>query len=228
MSDIRNVVIVGSGPAGLTAAIYTARANLEPLVLEGEPSSTSDQPGGQLMLTTDVENFPGFPEGVMGPDLMMRFREQAVRFGAEARYEKVSKVDFSERPFKLWVGDPDTEEPTYRAHAVIIATGSEVQLALQAQALLAERKIAVRVVSMPSTTTFDRQSPAYKAEGLPAGLPRVAVEMGVTDGWWKYGCAAVVGIDTYGESAPAPVLFKHFGFTEENVAATVLAALKRK
>ena len=125
MSDIRNVVIVGSGPAGLTAAIYTARANLEPLVLEGEPSSTSDQPGGQLMLTTDVENFPGFPEGVMGPDLMMRFREQAVRFGAEARYEKVSKVDFSERPFKLWVGDPDTEEPTYRAHAVIIATGAQ-------------------------------------------------------------------------------------------------------
>jgi transketolase len=105
-----------------------------------------------------------------------------------------------------------------KAQAVIIATGSEVQLALQAQALLAERKIAVRVVSMPSTTAFDRQTPEYKASVLPKGLPRIAVEMGVTDGWWKYGCAAVVGIDTFGESAPAPVLFKHFGFTPENVA----------
>ena len=115
-----------------------------------------------------------------------------------------------------------------KAQAVIIATGSEVQLALQAQALLATRKIAVRVVSMPSTTTFDLQSAAYKTEVLPAGLPRVAVEMGSTGGWWKYGCAAVVGIDTYGESAPAPVLFEHFGFTAANVADTVQAALQRK
>ncbi|MEI7784093.1 MAG: transketolase [Betaproteobacteria bacterium] len=112
-----------------------------------------------------------------------------------------------------------------KAQAVIIATGSEVQLALHAQKLLADRKIAVRVVSMPSTTTFDRQSADYKRSVLPAGLPRVAVEMGSTDGWWKYGCAAVVGIDTYGESAPAPVLFKHFGFTPENVADTVRAVL---
>ncbi|MDH4480829.1 MAG: transketolase [Rhodoferax sp.] len=115
-----------------------------------------------------------------------------------------------------------------KAQAVIIATGSEVQLALQAQAVLATRKIAVRVVSMPSTTTFDLQSAAYHAEVLPAGLPRVAVEMGSTGGWWKYGCAAVVGIDTYGESAPAPVLFEHFGFTAANVADTVQAALQRK
>ena len=115
-----------------------------------------------------------------------------------------------------------------KAQAVIIATGSEVQLALQAQAVLATRKIAVRVVSMPSTTTFDLQSAAYKTEVLPAGLPRVAVEMGSTGGWWKYGCAAVVGIDTYGESAPAPVLFEHFGFTAANVADTVQAALQRK
>ncbi len=114
-----------------------------------------------------------------------------------------------------------------KARAVIIATGSEVQLALKAQELLAARKIAVRVVSMPSTTTFDQQKPAYKQAVLPPGLPRVAVEMGVTDGWWKYGCAAVVGIDTYGESAPAPVLFKHFGFTPENVADTVQAVLAR-
>eukprot|EP01030_Chromulinospumella_sphaerica_P010281 gene10281-10087_t len=112
-----------------------------------------------------------------------------------------------------------------KAQAVIIATGSEVQLAIKAQRLLADKKIAVRVVSMPSTTTFDREDAKYKSSVLPAGVPRVAVEMGVSDGWWKYGCAAVVGIDTYGESAPAPVLFKHFGFTEENVADTVLVAI---
>ena len=115
-----------------------------------------------------------------------------------------------------------------KAQAVIIATGSEVQLALAAQQLLAEKKVGVRVVSMPSTTTFDRQDEKYKKAVLPAGTPRIAVEMGVTDFWWKYGCAAVVGIDTYGESAPAPVLFEHFGFTPENVAATVLAALKKR
>jgi transketolase len=112
-----------------------------------------------------------------------------------------------------------------KTHGVIIATGSEVQLAMAAQKLLAERKIGVRVVSMPSTNVFDRQDTEYKQSVLPAGIPRVAVEMGSTDGWWKYGCAAVVGIDTYGESAPAPVLFKHFGFTAENVADTVHAAL---
>jgi len=115
-----------------------------------------------------------------------------------------------------------------KAQAVIIATGSEVQLALKAQEFLATKKIAVRVVSMPSTTTFDHQKAAYKLSVLPAGVPRVAVEMGSTDGWWKYGCAAVVGIDTFGESAPAPVLFKHFGFTPENVADTVQAVLAKK
>jgi transketolase len=118
-----------------------------------------------------------------------------------------------------------------KAQAVIIATGSEVSLALHAQQLLAAKKVAVRVVSMPSTSVFDRQSRAYQASVMLCnskgrGVPRIAVEMGVTDGWWKYGCAAVVGIDTYGESAPAPVLFKHFGFTAENVAATVLRALR--
>jgi transketolase len=115
-----------------------------------------------------------------------------------------------------------------KTQAVLIATGSEVQLALQAQAVLAARKIAVRVVSMPSTTTFDLQSDAYKTSVLPAGVPRIAVEMGSSGGWWKYGCAAVVGIDTYGESAPAPALFKHFGFTPENVADTVQSSLQRK
>ncbi|MBE0546797.1 MAG: transketolase [Rubrivivax sp.] len=115
-----------------------------------------------------------------------------------------------------------------RPQAVIIATGSEVQLALHAQAELARLKIAVRVVSMPSTTTFDRQGVKYKTAVLPAGLPRVAVEAGVTDGWWKYGCAAVVGIDTYGESAPAPALFKHFHLTAQNVVDTVRKVLSRK
>lgn len=124
-SDIRNVIIIGSGPAGLTAAIYSGRASLDPLMIEGEPSSTGDQPGGQLMTTTEVENFPGFPEGVMGPELMMRFREQALRFGTEIINKKVSRVDLSARPFGVWVGDPETPEPTYRSHSVIIATGAQ-------------------------------------------------------------------------------------------------------
>jgi thioredoxin reductase (NADPH) len=117
---VRDVIIVGSGPAGLTAAIYAARANLSPLVIEGEPSSTSDQPGGQLMLTTDVENYPGFPEGVMGPELMMRFREQAARFGAEFVTAKVTGVDFSGRPLRVIVGSTD-----HRADAVIVSTGAQ-------------------------------------------------------------------------------------------------------
>jgi transketolase len=111
------------------------------------------------------------------------------------------------------------------AQAVIIATGSEVQLALHAQAALAKLKIAVRVVSIPSTSVFDRQSVAYKTSVLPAKLPRVAIEAGVTDGWWKYGCAAVLGIDSFGESAPAPALFKHFGLTAEALADTVRQVL---
>jgi len=123
--DVRNVIIIGSGPAGLTAAIYTARANLAPLVIEGELSSNSDQPGGQLMLTTEVENYPGFVEGIMGPELMVNFRSQAARFGAEILTEKVTRVDFSSRPFGVWVGDPDAPEPTYRAKAVIVSTGAQ-------------------------------------------------------------------------------------------------------
>jgi len=125
MTESRQVIIIGSGPAGLTAAIYAARAQLSPLVIEGEPSSTSDQPGGQLMLTTEVENFPGFVQGIMGPDLMVAFREQAARFGTDYVTSKVSRVDLSSRPFRLWVGDPDAVEPTYVADALIVATGAK-------------------------------------------------------------------------------------------------------
>ena len=125
MTEARHIVIVGSGPAGLTAAIYSARAQLFPLVIEGEPSSTSDQPGGQLMLTTEVENYPGFVQGIMGPELMGAFREQAARFGTDFVTAKVSRVDLASRPFGLWVGDPDADEPTYSAEAVIVATGAK-------------------------------------------------------------------------------------------------------
>jgi thioredoxin reductase (NADPH) len=128
----RKVIIVGSGPAGLTAAIYAARANLQPLVIEGEPSSTSDQPGGQLMLTTEVENFPGFPEGIMGPELMLKFREQAERFGAEFITAKATAVDFSDRPFTVSV-----REDRYEAESVIVSTGAQsLMLGLEAEARL--------------------------------------------------------------------------------------------
>ena len=127
------VVIIGSGPAGLTAAIYTARADLKPLIIEGEPSSTSDQPGGQLMLTTDVENFPGFPDGIMGPDLMSNMRSQALRFGTEVLTTKVLKVDFSQHPFQIWTSNPEGE-PTHIANSVIVSTGARsVMLGLEAE-----------------------------------------------------------------------------------------------
>src|SRR5436190_23513511 len=113
----RDVVIIGSGPAGLTAAVYTARANLHPLVIEGL------QAGGQLMLTTDVENYPGFPDGILGPDLMAKFREQAERFGAEFVTADVDRVDFSSAPFGVWVHGAE-----HRARSIIISTGAQARL----------------------------------------------------------------------------------------------------
>jgi thioredoxin reductase (NADPH) len=113
VSDVRDVIVIGGGPAGYTAALYAARANLEPLVIEGF------QWGGQLMITSDVENYPGYPEGVLGPEMMKQFRDQAERFGSEFVTDDVTRVDFSERPFKVYVGDDE-----YLARTVIVATGA--------------------------------------------------------------------------------------------------------
>jgi thioredoxin reductase (NADPH) len=113
----RKVIIIGTGPAGLTAALYAGRANMDPLIFEGP------QPGGQLTITTDVENYPGFPDGVMGPELMDLFRKQAQRFGAETLSLMVDKVDFSSKPFKVWAGDKE-----YTSDSIIISTGASAML----------------------------------------------------------------------------------------------------
>jgi thioredoxin reductase (NADPH) len=116
MSDVRDLIIIGGGPAGYTAALYAARANLKPLVIEGFNW------GGQLMITSDVENYPGYPDGVMGPEMMAEFRRQAERFDVEFVTDDVTRVDFSERPFRIWI-----ESEELRANAVIIATGASAR-----------------------------------------------------------------------------------------------------
>ena len=116
MSDVRDVIVIGGGPAGYTAALYAARANLEPLVIEGFSW------GGQLMITSDVENYPGYADGVMGPEMMAEFRRQAERFGTEFVTDNVTRVDFSERPFRVWVEDEE-----YQARSVIVATGASAR-----------------------------------------------------------------------------------------------------
>jgi thioredoxin reductase (NADPH) len=132
MSDVRELIIVGGGPAGYTAALYAARANLEPLVIEGFSW------GGQLMVTSDVENYPGYPDGVMGPEMMAEFRRQAERFGSEFLTDDVTRVDFSERPFRVWVGDDE-----YRTRAVIIATGATARwLGLESESRLKGRGVS--------------------------------------------------------------------------------------
>jgi transketolase len=137
------------------------------------------------------------------------------------------KPNLSDMARGAYVLAESTEVGVKKARAVIIATGSEVQHALRAQEMLAQGGIGVRVVSVPCTSVFDRQDTAYKKAVLPSKLPRIAIEAGVTDGWWKYGVEAVIGIDRYGESAPGNVLFEHFGFTAQNVVATVKAVLKK-
>ena len=130
--SVRDVLIIGSGPAGLTAAIYAARANLQPVIIEGEISSTSDQPGGQLMLTTEVENFPGFEHGIQGPELMTTMRAQAARFGAEFVTAKATRVDLSSAPFTTFVGDDE-----YRSRALIVSTGAKaLMLGLESETRL--------------------------------------------------------------------------------------------
>jgi thioredoxin reductase (NADPH) len=116
MSDVRDVIVIGGGPAGYTAALYAARANLQPLVIEGLSW------GGQLMITSDVENYPGYPDGIMGPEMMSEFRRQAERFGTDFVTDDVTRVDFSARPFRVWVDDEE-----YRAHSVIVATGASAR-----------------------------------------------------------------------------------------------------
>jgi thioredoxin reductase (NADPH) len=122
MSDVRKVIIIGSGPAGHTAAIYAARANLKPLMFEG--MTRGGIPGGQLMITNDVENYPGFPAKIAGPELMAAFREQSVHQGAEIKSEDVNKVDLSKRPFRVFAGDDNTE---YQCETLIIATGAQAK-----------------------------------------------------------------------------------------------------
>lgn len=153
MSDVESIIIIGSGPAGHTAAIYTARANLKPLMFEG--FSTGGVPGGQLMITTEVENFPGFPEGVSGPDLMTEVRKQSERFGARIVTQDVEAVDFAKRPFEV-----TSEGKTYHANAVIIATGASARyLGLESEQRLMNRGVS-------ACATCDGALPIFRGKEL--------------------------------------------------------------
>ena len=168
----RQVIIIGSGPAGLTAAVYVARASLAPLVIEGEPSSSSDQPGGQLMLTTEVENFPGFPEGVQGPELMQRMRDQAARFGAEFLTEKATKIDFSARPHRVWVRDDE-----YSADVVIVGSGvAGLTAALHARLTARRARLSGEPAALPDAIVAERAAPRG---ALPRDRGELAAQLSV-------------------------------------------------
>jgi transketolase len=203
---------IGLGEDGPThqSVEHAASLRLIPGLDVWRPADTAETAVAWTMAITQRER----------PSALLLSR-QALPYAPKSGLDAISKGAYV-------LAEPSEVGSKKKAQAVIIGTGSEVQLALHAQAELARDGIAVRVVSMPSTSVFDRQSVAYKVSVLPAGLPRIAVEAGVTDFWWKYGCAAVVGLDRFGESAPAGELFELFGFTPANVAATVREVLKNK
>ena len=176
-NDVREVIVIGGGPAGYTAALYAARANLNPLVIEGFAW------GGQLMITSDVENYPGYSDGVLGPEMMQDFRKQAERFGTEFITDDVTRVDFSERPFGVWVGDTE-----YRAESVIVATGANArQLGIESEKTLQGRGVSycavcdaaffkdreVVVVGGAGRTTANPRPREVRAQGDDRPSPRV-------------------------------------------------------
>ena len=210
------LIIIGAGAAGLSAGIYAARSGLKTLIIEEKLA------GGTTADAPTVENYPGYAQ-IGGAELAEKMTTHCRKTGVTINeLETVTALNLQ--------GEKKTVTTTraeYEANAIIIATGSEVDLAIKAQAVLAAEGVNVRVVSMPSTNVFDRQDQAYKDSVLPKGIKRVAVEAGVTGLWYKYvGLeGAVIGMDCFGESAPAPELFKHFGFTVENVVKTVKGVL---
>jgi transketolase len=200
---------IGLGEDGPThqSVEHAASLRLIPNLDVWRPADTAETAAAWAVALSN----PGRPSALL-------LSRQGLPYLPKAGLDEISKGAYV-------LADPAEVGLRGKPRAVIIATGSEVHLAMRAQEALALRGIGVRVVSIPSTNVFDRQTTAYKASVLPAGIPRVAIEAGVTDGWWKYGCAAVLGIDRYGESAPADKLFELFKLTEQNLVATVLKVL---